>query len=390
MARILLGWELGAGSGHAVKLARLAAALREGGHEPIAVVQATGAMPADIETWQAPLWPGQIAALARPAAVPPATMGDILATLGLADAGAMRALIAAWDRLLAAIRPDAIAAEFAPALMLAARGRVPLVALGTGFSLPPPETACFASLTGQPAARDEAVLLAGLNHALVATGRARIEALPRIFAADRRIPAVFAELDPYRDMRGARHGAPSLAAPVPAGDGKGEELFVYLGGTRARPEALWRGLAASGLKVRIYDATLSADQRAALEQAGLTVEHRRVPIARIVDRSRLLLSIGGLGFVSSALLAGLPQIVLPYDIEKGLTAAALGQAGLGRSLLFDTLDADRFAAELCAAFDDAALHERARAAAPGFAARMAPGCEAESVAAIEDLLREAR
>lgn len=386
MARILLGWELGAGRGHAVKLARLATALREAGHEPIAAVQAISAMPAEIEAWQAPLWPGMIAPLARPAAALPATMGDILAILGLSDAEAMRAMIAAWDKMLVAFRPDAVCAEFAPALMLAARGRIPVVALGTGFSLPPPRLPAFPSLTGKPAAWNERGLLAGLNRALAANGREPLDRLPALFVADRTIAAVFAEFDPYRSSRVEPQGAPSLSAAVPFSDAKGEEVFVYLSGVRAQPRALWQGLSASGLKVRVCDPALGHAEAEALEQAGLTIERCPVPIARIVERSRLLVSFGGMGLVTSALLAGLPQIVLPHDIEKALTGTALEITGLGRSLPLDALDAAGFAAMLCACFEDEPLADRVRAVAPGFAARAARSAEEETLAALAGLV----
>ena len=52
-------------------------------------------------------------------------MGDNLAYLGLNDLEAMAAMIMAWDRVILDARPDAVIAEYAPMLQLAARGRVP-------------------------------------------------------------------------------------------------------------------------------------------------------------------------------------------------------------------------------------------------------------------------
>lgn len=384
MARILLGWELGAGTGHSVKLGVLARLLRERGHEPVAAMQDIRGAPATLETWQAPLWSAQLTVHARPAATSPQTMGDILATLGLADAEGMRAMIAAWDRLLAAIRPDAVAAEFAPALMLAARGRVPVLALGTGFSLPPAHLPAFPSLTGKPAAHREARLLDGLNRALAKTGRPPLDALPRIFAAERTLAAVFRELDPYRAWR-AHHAPPSLAHAVPPASGSGEEVFVYLNGIKAAPAALWQGLVGSGLNVRLYNPLLAPADRAALERVGIAVETRPVPIERIVERSRLLLSHGGMGLVSSALLAGLPPVVLPFDLEKQATADAIAALGLGWHADLRTLDAEAFARQLRASFQDAALMERARSAAPSFRARMAPSCDALAADALAEM-----
>ena len=386
MARVLLGWELGAGRGHAVRLAGLVRQLEARGHAVVLAVQQTGSVPATGEVWQAPLWPGQIVALARRGLPPPRTMGDILAALGLGDVAATAGLIGAWDRLLAATGPDLVVAEFAPGLMLAAKGRVKLLATGNGFSLPPAAMAEFPSSGGGAALHDEDVLLGALNDALGRCGRAPLAALPAIFGADVALPATFAELDPYRPWRAGGHGAPALDGPVPlAGDG--DELFVYLTPGAPRSAAYFQGLAASGLRVRIHARDLLPAEAEALRGAGLVAEAEPVPFASIAERSRLLLSHGGLGFVSSALLAGLPQAMLPFDMEKQFTANAVVGLGLGEAMPARDLPADALAAMLRRLAGDDALATRCRLAAPDFRARAARSSEEESMDAIEALLR---
>jgi hypothetical protein len=385
LARILLGWELGAGRGHAVRLAALERALSARGHEVIFAVQQIGSIAAD-EVWQAPLWPGQLTTLARRAATTPATMGDILAVLGLGEPGAASALIGAWDRMLAKIRPDVVVAEFAPGLMLAAHGRVPLLAIGTGFALPPPVMDCFPSLTGKPRVHEEGQLLQTVNQALARWGRPPRSALPGIFAADRTHAGVFTELDPYRRWRSEPVVAPSAIRPGRIASGEGAELFVYMNASEARPAAFWQGLVASRLKVRLYDPSLTPADREILSNAGILVESQPVAFDLIVARSRLLLSHCGLGFVSSALMAGLPQILAPYDIEKRLIAASVEEMGLGRRMTFESLDAAAFAQFLRETFADDALARRARAAAPGFRSRMGDADGPDAARAIEELL----
>lgn len=348
-------------------------------------IQQIGSAPPGAAVWQAPLWPGQLATLARRAAITPATMGDILAVLGLGEEGAARAMIGAWEGILAAARPDAVAADFAPGLHLAAFGRLPLLSLGTGFSLPPPHLDRFPSLTGKPTVHDEARLLGMVNEALAAHGLPRRASLPGIFAADRELAAVFTELDPYRPWRRSRLGVPSAYMSDDIAGG-GDELFAYMNGRQTRPNALWQGLLRSGLKVRIHDPVLSRADAAKLAEAGFMVEERPVPFTMIAARSRLVLSHCGLGFVSSALLAGLPQILLPFDIEKRMIAAGVSEIGLGRRTDLDRLEAEPFAALLRAAYEDADLADRARAAASGFRRRMVMPAEVEAADAIEALL----
>ena len=336
--------------------------------------------------WQAPLWPTQLATLSRSGEITPATMGDILAVLGLGDVAAMRALIGAWDRILAAVSPDLVAAEFAPGLTMAARGRVPLLALGTGFSLPPPHLPRFASLTGKPAVEDEARLLEGLNAALAANGRPPLDRLTALFDADQELPAVFRELDPYREWRLSDYGAPSVMPVAAMATGAGDELFVYMNGLSRWPDGFWQGIVDARLKVRVWDPRLIAADARVLEGAGLIVERRPVPFERIVERSRAVLSHGGLGMACSSLLAGLPMLFVPFDIEKRMVSASVVEIGQGVRLDFERVEPARLAGMMRDIFHDEAMGERARAAAPGFASRMARTCEEGTVDAVEAML----
>jgi rhamnosyltransferase subunit B len=386
VARVLLGWELGAGSGHAVKLVNTAKELRRRGHQPVFAAQHIGGMPWGEEVWQAPLWPRQLASLARPTEITPATMGDILAVLGLDDGVTLRALIAAWDHILAVTRPDAVVAEFAPGLMLAVRGRVPSVAVGTGFSLPPSQLPIFPSLTRLPAVRDEGELLGITNAALRANDRPELPTLPDIFAGQLRIPAVFRELDPYREWRVDKLGAPSLTDQVAMDDTPGTELFVYMNGSQARPNAFWQGLVAARIPTRVYDVRLNSADKKILRDAGLIVEDAPVPFDQVIARSRMVMSHGGMGLTCSALLAGIPHFVIPFDIEKRMIAASLIELGLGLQTYFHGMEAAPFAQALREGFRDDALLARTRAAAAGFQARMIQSSEEETVDAVEAVM----
>lgn len=388
MARILLGWELGGGAGHHVKLRGIAAELVARGHEPVLAMQQTDALDPALPCWQAPLWPGQVLARARPVARLPVTMGDILATLGLDNEDAVRALVAAWDRVIRAVDPDLVLAEFAPGLLLAARARVPTLALGTGFTLPPAHLPAFPSLTGMAVpAEPEAPLLETLNRALGANGRAPLPALPALFAADEELQSVFVELDPYRGHRRAAPGVPSATGVDPdAVGGLRDEIFVYLNGTRGPQAPFWTGLATCGRPVRLYCTGLVPEDIAKLEEAGITVEAKPVPFAKIAARSRFVVSHGGLGFTASALAAGLPHMIAPCDLEKELLARDVSALGLGERADLDVRDAGAFAATLRALYDDDALGGRARIAAGGFRARLGTSVAVEVAERAEAML----
>ena len=74
--------------------------------------------------------------------------------------------------------------------------------------------------------------------------------------------------------------------------------------------------------------------------------------------------------ISSALLAGVPHVVTPYDLEKQIHADRLVALGLGGQVPLQAIKAGPFAESLKAIHADPAFGIRARAAAPGFHAQM--------------------
>jgi UDP:flavonoid glycosyltransferase YjiC (YdhE family) len=314
-------------------------------------------------------------------------MGDILARLGCGESELVGALLRAWRQLLAAIRPDVVVAEFAPWLLLAARGRLPSVAGGTGFDTPPSDMASFPSLTGRPAAFDEASTLKGVNRALAALGSEPLAALPAMFAVDRELAGTYRELDPYAGERRQKLIRPALPLPAPEiAAGNGEEIFVY-GPEMLKPDApIWQGLAAARLPIRVHVPGVGEGYRQALRDLGFAVEAEPLPFATIARRSRLVVSHGGHGFVCSALLAGLPQVVCPYDLEKSVYARAVTKLGLGGFVPLAQIRPEAFAASLVKLYRDDALVARARAAAPGFHARHAVSMQQDMADAVEALL----
>ncbi len=373
MARILLGWELGGNRGHATTLVRIARELRGRGHEVIYALQRLDSLTPEeadgAEVWQAPLTPRLILNTVKLQTASPTTMGDILARLGFDDELLTAGVLAGWDRLLGAIRPDLVMAEYGPFLLCAARGRVPTVSVGTPFSTPPAELNVFPSLSGGPAAFPEAKALQALNRALRRSGREALVRLPQALGADRVVAGGFAELDPYREWRKEPLAPPMTREPIAIAPEGGEEIFVYAPEQIQLDAPLWQGLAGSGLPVRVYVPSVAAAYRERLRNMGLMVEDTPLSFAEIGRRSRLLLSHGGYGFACSGLLAGLPHVVAHFDLEKYGIAKALTDLGVGGMVPLTQIEPEAFAKSLVAVYHNRELAERARAAAPGFQAR---------------------
>lgn len=390
MARILIGWELGANRGHIERLRLIAGRLLDDGHSVAMALQQIDSLGLDrdprIALYQAPLWPRLLVNSAQDHGRPVATMGDILARLGLDRPGCLAALIAGWDGLFASIKPDIVIADYAPSLLAAARGRLASLIIGDWFSCPPAEAAYFPNLAGHEPAYDEAALLDTADADLASVGRPPLSALPAIFAANHVLIASFAELDPYADPANRTYAAPSVRLPVAHGEGPGgEELFVYGLNRFAVDHPLWAALALVKRPVRIHMPDPTRGHLALFEAHAFHFEAAPVPLPLIAKRSAVTLSYGGHGFACANLLAALPQMIISFDLEKRLTGSRIAALGLGDMCEHFAVDPPALAARIEALAGDMTVRETLRKAAPGFQARMAVSLEDEVANAVSKL-----
>jgi hypothetical protein len=390
MARILFGWELGANRGHIERLLPMARRLLDDGHQVALALQQIDCIGVDrdprISLWQAPVWPRLLINNIQDASRRVATMGDILAQLGLDRPGCLAAMISGWDAIFAAFTPDVIVADYAPALLSAGRGRIPTISVGDCFSCPPYQLDRFPSLTGTPNAYDEEMLLDTVDADLISVGRAPLSGLPALFAADHVMVGSFAELDPYRPLRVGTYCAPSLKLPLAdGGGGGGSEVFVYAYNRIDADNPIWSGLAATRRAVRVHMIDPKPLQLALFKRLGFLYEPKPVPFPGIARRSGMAVSYGGSGFTSACLVAGLPQLMMPFDLEKLLTARAVDTLGYGKMLSFSGVTADQVTEAVNSVATDTALAKRLRSVAPDFKSRMAVSMADEVIACIARL-----
>lgn len=391
MARILFGWELGANRGHIERLLPMARRLLDEGHEVGLALQQIDCAGLDrdprITLWQAPVWPRLLINNLQDGSRRVATMGDILAQLGLDRPGCLAAMIGGWDAIFAAFRPDIIVADYAPALLSAAHGRVPTISVGDYFSNPPYQLEHFPNLTGMPNAYDEDALLDTVDADLVSVGRAPLAGLPALFTADHVMVGNFAELDPYRSLRRGGYCAPSIKLPLAEGTGGGgSEVFVYAYNRISADNPIWQGLAATRRTVRVHIHDPTRDHLALFKRLGCIYEPKPQPFPLIAARSCVAVSYGGNGFTSACLVAALPQLMMPFDLEKLMTARAVDALGLGKMLSFNGITADQVSEAIAALARDTALASRLRSMAPGFKSRMAVSMADEVIACITRLI----
>jgi len=383
MATVLLGWELGGERGHLALLEPVAQALRERGHVVHTVVKDPGAVRAGSalsqgRLLQAPAWPLPVAG--GPASE---TVGDDFVAAGLGAARQAIANARAWLDLIERLGVDLVLAETAPTLLLAARGRCRAIAFGTAYSLPPPARPLPPALDAARApsaaslAREEALRVAydAADRALGGAGLAR-------FADLFDLPAWIcnlAELDPYAALRAVPAQGPlTLRAVVPATRPRalGERVFVYAKPAAVLP-ALMDALAPRCRHIELFVA--DAPPQVHNPWPHVILHREPVDLARRLGEFSAVAHFGGLNLSAEALVAGVPQLVLPQHLEQSATAAALQRLGAGHCRLQLPREPER-AAELVALvqglagefFADGALAQRAAALGASLRQRQRP------------------
>jgi UDP:flavonoid glycosyltransferase YjiC (YdhE family) len=366
MKTVLLAWELGRGFGHAASLRRIALRLRPHGVRLIAVVRIPAAIGSHRDAFDeiatAPLWPIDEPAATQKKPGSSANMNDILSGAGLAEGKAVQRVLAAWDDIFGIFRPDLVVADYAPLATLAARGRIPLVVVGNGFTVPPAEMPRFPLLHRIVApAFDETQTLETVNAAAVTLGLPQLDRLPQLFAGDACLVHSLRLLDPYDTQRTSPVDGPVFEEPPVSRAADAQQVFAYLSSDTSGWTFLLEALVPLAKRLRIYAPLWPAAPLDRLVEAGARVETRPQPIADILAASRLVVHLGGSGLAAEALAAGVPQVVLSGHIEQSLNGEAIERAGVGR-LVKTYLPGARLASDaIQSLIDDDAMAARAHA-----------------------------
>jgi hypothetical protein len=344
MAKVLLAWELGGGAGHCVNLAPLAAALIERGHDVwiaarnlVMVRQVFG--PLKVSYLPAPY-------LSEP---PPnairqtVSLAHILHNTGFGGETTLDVLCNAWRNILDAIAPDIVVCEHSPMALLASRYRtVRRAVLGTGFLVPPavspwPDLRYWMPSHAQSddLAKEEDAILRRLNAQLVRDGVQPLDRLADLYAgADASFLLTFRELDHYPKRGDAQY----FGAWFPEGGidpewpaGSGPRLFGYL----KPPAPDWRlaellaFLRETGLCTLLYVPDVEPSWRSKYETPRLRFASNPVNIHRVATQCDVAVFNGTAGSMTAMLLAGVPQLNIPFYLEQIVGSRRVADLGAG-------------------------------------------------------------
>ncbi|KKB08719.1 glycosyltransferase [Devosia chinhatensis] len=373
--RVLLAWEGGAGRGHIVTLKTIAEALGDGFVFDAALCRMDYA--GEIAPLCERVFPSAYLGFddrRRRASGNPGTASwaDFLGDLGFASPQRLIGQIEWWLAALKARQSRLMVGDFSPIAMLAARiAGIPMAAVGTGYSTPPPGMERFPTLLPEHARRiyDETELVAAVNAALAHFGREPIAVFSDIYAGVTLMPRTIAALDPYAPWR-CQPVLPPLNEKLPRRRERGDEVFVYFS-TRERDDpVLMDVLAGLDLPTRLFMPNIDPDLAARLQSSGIMLETRPVPVEQIASRSRIMVHAGQHGSLCMALGMGLPQVAFPQHLEH-LYHARRAQE-LGTVSLFERHERDGEAIRQAvhAAYKDTTRADRAYALSGALASEL--------------------
>lgn len=343
--RILAVAELGANWGHLLRLLPVIRALRARGHTvrlAVANVEAAKSLLSE-EVVEIVQCPGALVNARVPARGGLDAYAGILDQCVFGSDAALALTLQQWDDCLAAWPPDVVLTDFAPGALLVARlHRLPLVQLATGWEAPPPGALLpiirpWRQVNLRAVEMLEATLLARLNSWC---GKFAVEPLRRLsdlYATGTQLLAVLAETDHFAPRAEANYIGPIFAADFgervdwPATkDRPGPKVLVYLAPDR-RNQAILHALSASGARVV---AVLPGKAEIGLgPMPNVRVQRGPLQLAPLLRDADLFIGNAGHGMSAASLLAGIPMMVLPLNVEQAIITGQLVATGAVISLL---------------------------------------------------------
>jgi UDP:flavonoid glycosyltransferase YjiC (YdhE family) len=336
---VVFAWELGANFGHLSRQLGPAMELRRRGHEVIFVACDTLSASRLLSDHGFPFVqaPTIRRSAVRSERRTTLNYSSLLAAYGYLEAGVLRALLQAWRHQFQQLKPDVVVIDHSPTALLAVRTlAIPAVQIGTSFFMPPPADPLpslqpwLAVPVAELAKTDEAVLKP-INAVLQSFGSPRLPHLGRLFAEAPAMLTTFPELDHYGARTDLTYVGPISAATqypvVEWAANRGRRIFAYLRQSTPGIEAVLNVLRTHSGQVICSFPDAPPAMRERLAQSGVQVHNQPVDLRSALNGCDVVVNYAGMGTVAQALLAGVPQLLLPEELEQGLTARRAARVG---------------------------------------------------------------
>ena len=332
---VLLAWELGAGFGHARRLLSLAHELKQRGFQPVVAARelqkfTTEYHDARIPLVQAPMFQWQAP---KNEVFKARSYADLLAACAYQRDLIFVASHRRMGEFLRLLKPSLIIADYSPILALAAYGRVPFLAIGSGFVLPPRELPRF------PELRREGTLMAPegelFANALEVQRRRNLPrptSLPALVAGDAQVVCTFPEIDVYAKHRTFAASGPLGKTPPPLDPAHGKGVFAYLAADYPFTVKLLQALADTRVPITAFVRDVPEALAGSLSRSGIRLYRTPPQLPTALREVSLVVHHGGIGTSEICLALGRPQLLLFRHLEQHCNATMLENLGVAKSL----------------------------------------------------------
>lgn len=269
-----------------------------------------------------------------------ASWADYLFAIGLDRPDTIRKNLMWWINTIYTYNVSILVAEYAPMALLAAKAvkladwDIEVVAIGSGYSVPPSHLAQFPQLMPQHSriVTPEPAGLAQLNSVLAEFGMPALPNLSAIYDVDLALPMTFPFLDPYDGLRQTNPLCPPSFPIMPQPTATGTEVFIYFAESELDNPELVSAILNLPLPRRAHLPQTRPEILAKLADSGVIIEPNLLPIDALISQTRVFLHTANHGMICVAALAGIAQIAIPQHLEH----AFHGQKAMEKGILHMT------------------------------------------------------
>jgi len=360
MKYALFTYEFGAGMGHIQRLMAIACALHEKGIEPVFALpdRALGDPIVQTRLPKASIRDGvkwSIENVGAARKVETQTFADIIRLFQFDDGHKLNAAINHWQQLMDEVRPDLVVSDFSPSLYLALTSRktgngktqgVPHIVVGNGYTIPPPGF-LLPPIRGwdvavRPKSRaNEALILTQINELCSARKLPAVDFVADLFSGTKTFACTLAAFDPYNAYRKEAHlhkhvvrvspfNMPDIKPGPSIEIRKGLFAFAYMPGNHPDLNAVLEMLSLTKRPCGIYVSGVAAQEVASKCGENVRVHQRPAPLDEILPQTQALIHHAGLGTATAGLMAAIPQLLLPLNLEHQITTHGVVRLDAGR------------------------------------------------------------
>ncbi len=283
-------------------------------------------------------------------------LAAVLAKVGFIDHKIISSVVAEWQTIIAAHRPQIVVGDFAPFARLASLRQVPFLMVGSGYTTPLQSGLHSFDMVNLPSgtAQLSAHMLTAINKAQAKNQNPELNSVADALRGDWTTVASIPALDPVPKRSTTEYAGPFVNYPtVQRPKHNCGQVYAYLHSVDEVDRQLLSILVQNGLQVELY--VSNGDMK---PLKGLTLLKQPLELPRIAKMAQAVYHQGGLGLSTGCAVYGVPQILTPKHAEARMTSAQLVKLNLGRRVGLLTLDQRNGVMELLAWLNDPAVNEQ--------------------------------